>query len=164
MSWNTILTTQLYLDTVEFQEAIWFHEDNLIRMPADHVKRDTYEPDPWFQSRETYMPQVFLVGSFKGQEPPKFPKDDSNISQRGRTPEEKGACPCRHCGSGKHWDYECRHSFKGNQAARANLPQICKEQTVAQNEYDGLYYSLTSDSKTEQDFREPLWNYVSDCL
>jgi len=79
-SWNTILTTQLYPDAVEFQEAIRFHEANLMRMPSDLVKRETYDLEPRFQSREAYMPQVFLVGSFKGQEPPKFPKDDSNVS------------------------------------------------------------------------------------
>ena len=33
--WNTILTTQLYVDAVEFQEAIQFHEDNLMKMSAE---------------------------------------------------------------------------------------------------------------------------------
>jgi len=163
-SWNTILTMQLYLDTVEFQDAIRFHKDNLMRMPPDvTLRKEKYEQDFRRQSKESYTPQVYLVGSFKGLEPPKFPKDDSNVSQKGKTPEEKGAHPCRHCGSGKHWDNECRHSFKGNRAARANLSQISGEETIAQNEYDDLYYSL-SNSETEQDFHEPLQNYVSDCL
>jgi len=35
---------------------------------------------------------------------------------------------------------------------------------IAQNEYDDLYYSLSSDSEMEQDFHNPLRNYVSDCL
>ena len=106
---------------------------------------------------------MYLVGSFKGLEPPKVPKDDSNVSRKGKTPEEKGARPCRHCGSGKHWDNECQHSFKGNRAVRANLSQISGEETIAQNKYNDLYYSL-SDSETEQDFHEPLKNYISDCL
>lgn len=121
-NWNTILTMQLYLDAVKFQEAIRFHEDNLMRMPTDLTQRkETYEQDPRFRNKETYTPRVYLIGSFKGQELPKFPKDDLNVSRRGKTPEEKGARPCHHCGSGKHWDYECRHSFKGNRAVRANL-------------------------------------------
>lgn len=56
-SWNTILTTQLYLDAVEFQEAIRFHEDNLVRMPLDFaLKRETYDQNPRFRDRETYAP------------------------------------------------------------------------------------------------------------
>ena len=42
--WNTILTTQLYIDTVEFQEAIWFHEDNLMRLSAEGVfKKESFD-------------------------------------------------------------------------------------------------------------------------
>ena len=116
------------------------------------------------QDKEAYAPRTFLVGAFKGQEPPKFPRDDSNVSRRGKTPEEKGARPCRHCGSGKHWDNECRHSFKGNRAARANLSRASGEESRAQDDYDNLYYSLDSDSETEQDFHESLRNYASNCL
>jgi len=166
-SWNTILTTQLYIDTIEFQEAVWFHEDNLIWMSAEVTfRKELYEQDYQFQNKDTYTPQawVHLVGEFKGQELPKFPKDDANISKWGKTPEEKGAWPCHHCGNGKHWDYECWHSFKGNRAARANLSQISAEGTIAQNKYDDLYYSLDSDSETKQDFHNPLQNYTSDCL
>ena len=166
-SWNTILTTQLYVNAVEFQEAIRFHEDNLIRISAEVTfRKESYEQDYRFQNKDTYTPRTraHLVGAYKGQEPPKFPKDDTNVSKRGKTPEEKGARPCRHCGSGKHWDYECRHSFKGNRAARTNLSQTSAEGTIAQDEYDNLYYSLDSDSETEQDFRNPLQNYALDCL
>ena len=164
--WNTILTTQLYVDAVEFQEAIRFHEDNLMKMSADVIfRKESVDQGYRFRNKETNSPRVHvhLVGSFKGQEPPKFPKDDSNVSRRGKTPEEKGARPCRHCGSGKHWDNECRHSFKGNRAARANLSQTSSDEETAQNEYDNLYYSLNSDSETEQDFHNPLRNYVSNC-
>lgn len=162
--WNTILTTQLYVDSVEFQEAIRFHEDNLMRMSADiNFRKEAHDQDQRFRNKEAYTPRIYLVGAFKGQEPPKFPKDDSNVSRRGKTPEEKGAWPCRHCSSGKHWDNECRHSFKGNRAARANLSRIPSEEIEAQGEYDDLYYSLNSDNEAEQDFPDPLRNYVSTC-
>lgn len=45
-----------------------------------------------------------------------------------------------------------------------NLSQVSAEGAIAQNEYDDLYYSLDSDSGTEQDFCNPLQNYTSDCL
>jgi len=47
-SWNTILTTQLYLNAVEFQEAISFHEDSLVRMPSDLKKREIYDSESRF--------------------------------------------------------------------------------------------------------------------
>jgi len=163
--WNTILTTQLYVDAVEFQEAIRFHEDNLMRMSADtNFRRELHDQDHRFRSKETYTPRVYSVGAFKGQELPKFPKDNSNVSRQGKTSEEKGAQPCCHCGSRKHWDNECRHSFKGNRATRMNLSRISSEEIEAQSKYDDLYYSLNSDNETKQDFPSPLRNFVSDCL
>ena len=91
-------------------------------MSADIVfKKESYDQDYWFQNKETYTLQAHLIGSFKGQEPPKFLRDYSNISSWGKMLEEKGAQSCCHCGSGKHWDNECRHSFKENWAAQANL-------------------------------------------
>jgi hypothetical protein len=92
---------------------------------------------------------------------PKFPRDDRNVSKRA-TPESKGARPCRHCGSGKHWDNECKHSFKGNRAARANLASVSSEYFEAQDRYDELYYGLEIDEETsesteqsKQDFEQP---------
>ncbi|KAJ7351236.1 hypothetical protein DFH08DRAFT_992492 [Mycena albidolilacea] len=84
-------------------------------------------------------------------EPPKFPKDDSTVSKK-ETPESKGARPCRHCGSGKHWDNECRHSFRANKFARANLATASADDECAQEEYDELYYNLGD----KQDFYIPL--------
>ena len=41
-----------------------------------------------------------------------------------RTPNSVGARPCRHCGSGKHWDNECHHSRKGERLARVHCVQL----------------------------------------
>jgi hypothetical protein len=104
---------------------------------------------------------VNLVGWSSNLPAPKFPKDDKNVSKRA-APESKGAHPCRHCCSGKHWDNECKHSFKGNHAARANLGSTTSEDVNAQDEYDDLYYGLGSDEETDnladetqQDFQQP---------
>ena len=156
-NWNTILTIQLYSTTTDFQTAIKYYEDTLMCID-DSYRRDrpersfrTFKNDREYSTsnKEPYVSKTYLIGSSKNLEPPKFPKDDSNISKKGFTPEEKGARPCRHCGSGKHWDYECRHSFKGMKRARANFgsTERDEENEEAQKEYDDLYYSLDSDGE-----------------
>ena len=89
---------------------------------------------------------------------PSFPKDHSNISPR-KTPDSVGVRPCRHCGSGKHWDNECRHSRKGEKLARVNCIQLEDNDLKAQDDYDNLFYELESDSEEgsdQQDFCRPL--------
>ncbi|KAJ6454793.1 hypothetical protein C8R45DRAFT_1111727 [Mycena sanguinolenta] len=153
-TWNTILTTQMYRDIVEFQAAICYHEDALMkldRQERDYGYRDRNrdrERDRDYSRNNTRMAQVNLVGWSANLEPPKFPKDDRNVSKRA-TPESKGARPCRHCGSGKHWDNECKHSFRGNREARANLANSNSEDLEAQGSYDDLYYALDSEEESE---------------
>ena len=88
---------------------------------------------------------------------PSFPKDHSNISPR-KTPDSVGVRPCRHWGSGKHWDNECRHSRKGEKLARVNCIQLEDNDLKAQDDYDNLFYELESDSEEgsdQQDFCSP---------
>ncbi|RDB19963.1 hypothetical protein Hypma_012730 [Hypsizygus marmoreus] len=171
-NWNTVLTTQLYTDVIEFQSAIRFHEDTLMRLESNLTvptyRRKRFESNYRDQGHPRDPPRVphsfprtNLVGASRGMEPPKFPKDDNNVSRRSAIPEQKGARPCRHCGSGKHWDNECKHAFKGNRAARANLASVDEETLQAQKDYDGLYYDLDSEeedhtSETQQDFCNSL--------
>ena len=68
--------------------------------------------------------------------PPKFPKDDSNVSSK-QTPEQKGVRPCRHCGSGKHWDNECKYATKIT--TRSYSIDSLDEEGHAQWEYDQAY-------------------------
>ncbi|KIJ30039.1 hypothetical protein M422DRAFT_105385, partial [Sphaerobolus stellatus SS14] len=70
---------------------------------------------------------------------PTFPKDDANVSKKA-TPESKNARPCRHCDSGKYWDYECKHSHSGMRFARSRKIEWTVDDEEAQNEYDDLYY------------------------
>ncbi|KAF8981323.1 hypothetical protein BDQ17DRAFT_1438474 [Cyathus striatus] len=82
------------------------------------------------------------------------------------TPESKNARPCRHCGSRKHWDYDCKHARKGMRQVRANLVSVDPEpdDLQAQADYDDLYYNISSEDKDtlgdkkEQDFELPLQN------
>lgn len=161
--WSTVLTPHLYNDAEEFQIAIKFHEDNLTRMDSRAVRFDpnTTGRDNFFQPKQFTNfrnARTNLVGWSKNSTTPEFPKDDSNISPRG-TPEDKGARPCRHCGSGKHWDPECKYSRKAERKARANLSTTNQDETTAQNQYDELYYGLQSEDEYEsaqEDFYNPL--------
>jgi hypothetical protein len=63
--------------------------------------------------------------------------------------------PCHHCGSGKHWDLECKYSQRRERLARVNFAEVTKDEVQAQAEYDDAYYELESDRETnelEQDF------------
>lgn len=143
--WTNILTAHLYTNLEDFQTAIKFHEDNLMKL--DSYRRWDYTPPRDFQPRESPRnARVNLVGWSPTMQKPQFPKDDSNVSKRG-TPEEKGARPCRHCGSGKHWDPDCKYARKGAHQARTNLVQGTEEDIEAQKEYDDVYYDLPSDDE-----------------
>src|SRR6202050_100001 len=89
---------------------------------------------------------------------PQFPKDNTNISPH-KTPKLIGTRPCRHCSSRKHWDNECRHSRKGERMARVNHIQLEDNNVRAQEDHNGLFYELESDTKgesTQWDFCRPL--------
>lgn len=63
------------------------------------------------------------------------------------------------CGSGKHWDPECKYSRKGERKARTNLSVTNSEDIEAQNNYNELYYGLQSEDEYEsaqEDFPNPL--------
>jgi hypothetical protein len=98
-SWVSILNPHLYDDVTDFQSAIRYHEENLMRM--DGMREPPESRRYFFKPKDTPLTsRTHLVGSSGRLDPPKFPKDDSNVSKR--TPESIGARPCRHCGSGKH--------------------------------------------------------------
>lgn len=159
--WTTILTPHLYSNLEEFQLAIKYYEENLLRLEGFRNSRpeldyNSNQRDSNKSSFQNYrQTKSNLVGWSKTTDKPEFPKDDSNVSTRA-TPEEKGARPCRHCGSGKHWDNECKHSRRGNRAVRTNLVQTNDEDVNAQHEYDEMYYELTSEDEKEKDFEQTL--------
>ncbi|KIJ31943.1 hypothetical protein M422DRAFT_98532, partial [Sphaerobolus stellatus SS14] len=151
--WTTILDPGRYVTAMEFQSAIKYHETSLSHAPfADNssLERRIRSLE---QSMRGNPSTSSLGGSFKcqtfarthkiGSSPltlrPTFPKDDTNVSKKA-TPESKNARPCRHWGSGKHWDYECKHSRSGMRIARSRKIEWTIDDDEAQNEYDDLYY------------------------
>ena len=151
-SWVSILNPNLYDSLSEFQEAIKYHEENLIHL-GQHFRepREDHEPKrPFFRNKgQVISRKSYLVGWSSKLEPPKFPKDDRNVSKK--TPESMGARPCRHCGSSKHWDNDCKYSRKATKAARSNRVSVDDEELQAQEAYDELYYDLTSDEESDKE-------------
>jgi len=124
--WTPVVTPHLYQTLEQFQLAVKFHEDSLMRAGNEFIPslRNQY------YSKEVPLKNPFnpfhnqrananLIGWTQAMSKPQFPKDDSNVSPRG-TPEEKGARSCRHCGSGKHWDQECKYVHKGERSMRVH--------------------------------------------
>lgn len=151
-SWSPILQPQFCNTIVEFQNAVKYHEDNLVHASNAYnsntqASSSTARP-AFIPNRNNFQrARTNLVGWSKDMPPPEYPKDDSNVS-RNKTPESIGARACRHCGSGKHWDKECKHARQGERRARTNFVEIQEESLEAQDQYDELYYG----SDTEQDF------------
>jgi hypothetical protein len=84
-----------------------------------------------------------LVGFHQDIGKPLYPRDDKTIA-KGKTPEEKGARPCRHCGSPKHWDYECKYARKGAKRVKANFVSPSGDYLEAMSAYEEAYYEESS--------------------
>ncbi|THH19755.1 hypothetical protein EUX98_g8715 [Antrodiella citrinella] len=127
-SWKTLLTPRLYQTTREFQNAIREHEDDLLETEPSRNRFNRWSPR--FTSTDHAEASVNAIGFSPNLPKPSFPKDDANVSKR-TPPDEKGARPCRHCGSGRHWDNEYADTER------------------AQDEYDECYYDLNSDDEED---------------
>ena len=159
-SWSSLLKPNLCKSVMQFQNAVKYHESTLLAMHQPQLNVVTQFPNQAFQSQR-FRPgkaHMNMVGWTPSLEPPKFPKGDKNVSSR-KTPKSVNARPCRHCGLGKHWDYECKYSPKGERQARVNYVLLSDPGVEALNAYDDLYYKLESSDESEndlQDFHEPL--------
>ncbi|KZT20046.1 hypothetical protein NEOLEDRAFT_1028540, partial [Neolentinus lepideus HHB14362 ss-1] len=156
--WRNVLTTHLYDNIVEFQAALKYHEDTLMKM--DSLTRPSFTPEyrdnrPKCDPKSRFKSFARQVDTSSGQRKigwssnmpaPLFPKDDTTIS-KGRTPEEVGVCPCRHCSSGKHWDYDCKYSCKGAKQVHVHLAQCSDDELEAMWEYNEAYYGGISDTE-----------------
>ncbi|KAJ3751601.1 hypothetical protein EV360DRAFT_89572 [Lentinula raphanica] len=149
-SWINVVTPHLYTDVDEFQEVIKFHENSLMALSRPYRGYWSQENSSSYKNSAPTKARVNLVGSSPNLPPPQFPKDDSNVSKKA-SPEDKGLRPCRHCGSGKHWDYECKYARKGMKRVRMNHIVTTPEDVQAQKEYDDAYYDLSSDDEPEKE-------------
>ena len=68
---------------------------------------------------------------------------------RKTTPESKGARPCKHCGSGKHWDNECKYAKTASHSVCSRYSSV--EEDNADLAYEDLYLEALHDSESETD-------------
>jgi len=164
--WAQIIDTQRMRDLEDLQDAIKYHEERLEgggisdsrlseleRLVNQLVNQNSYRKAPkrFFKNESAARAQTTLVGFHASMAPPIRKPDDSNVSPNGRTPESKGARPCRHCGSAKHWDPECRHAKKGNKKARSNHISYPSDYWKAQEAYEDLYYASSTNERENRD-------------
>ena len=155
--WTPIITPHLLQDLEQFQLSVKFHEDSLLKLGGgenSYTRSGTQGYSKDNSHRSPYNPfrnaHVNLVGWSKATANPQYPKDDANVSPRG-TPEEKGTRPCRHCGSSKHWDKDCKHARKWEKRARTNMVATTAEEDKAQEVYNDAYYEQFSDEEDMED-------------
>ena len=127
--WNQVIDSQQCVDLDDFMNAVKYHEDALTgsysgndsnlerRIRQLEASLGAPRPTGQFRPRHNFcnLPlnaNTNLVGYHPSIGSPPFPRDDTVVS-KGQSPEDVGARPCRHCGSPKHWDYECSHARKG---------------------------------------------------
>lgn len=92
---------------------------------------------------------------------PNYPKDDRNVSKKA-TPASKGARPCWHCGSGNHWDNECKFSKKNATEARVHFASITGDELEEQDSYETLAAASSSDSEPSSSESESTDDSESD--
>lgn len=172
--WFQIMDTSRMRDVGDLQTLIQYHEDRLRRTNTEESRVDElekrlksleYSKNRYSDSKTTTPggnfqrnnARAMLVGSHPKLPNPTHEKDDSVVSKK--TPESMGARPCRHCGSGKHWDNDCRWSTRGPRKARAMLASSEPDYIEAQLEYEQLWCDADEDEgpedDTNQDFSRP---------
>jgi hypothetical protein len=165
--WAQIIDTQRLVSLEDLIDAIKYHEERLEKGTVSDDRIDEIERRlrdltsrngngsnnyrPFRRDRPSpsspHQASTNLVGSHATIGKPPYPQDDNTVSKNGRTPESKGARPCRHCGSPKHWDNECRYSKKGGKLVRSNYANPTTNYLETQQDYEDLYYATTDEEE-----------------
>ena len=129
--WSVLIDTSRIQTLEELQYYIKYHKQSLLRNPETqtqdlekHLQTLEQRSSNWSSKfSKTFEVEVEAnytqKRTFKKQKPigahvkftnHSFQKRDDIVS-RGKTPKDKGAQACRHCGSLMHWDFN--HPFDG---------------------------------------------------
>jgi len=128
--WSILIDTSQINTIANLQYHIRYHEDSLLRNPDTQAQdlerrikalesRSSNRSSKFAKTFETEADAHFVkkknfkrkpIGAHVKFSDYRFPKNDKIVS-KGKTPRQKGACPCRHCGSLNHWDFD--HPFTG---------------------------------------------------
>ncbi|QRW24333.1 hypothetical protein RhiXN_10657 [Rhizoctonia solani] len=179
-SWTTHIDTSRIVTWEDFLDKIAWHEEDLLGKDSSHnsdIQRQLHQMQSTLKrlegnrhsrpSARSHLAGSKPVGWHQNNPPPKYPKDDSTVS-KGKTPKDKKARPCRHCGSMMHWDRDCKHAKKNSRFVQSHMAQADDDEWEAQEAYEDLcdeaYLDETeydtegeeSVSEEEQDFHKPL--------
>ncbi|KAG9024561.1 hypothetical protein FS837_005313 [Tulasnella sp. UAMH 9824] len=162
--WHSVIDTSTLRHTVDLQDKIIYHEDALMYGPgssADGFERfERRIPHKVEANRAAKMlprgkatdnpikrdAHAYLIGFHKDLGKPPFPQDDRTLA-KGKSPEEKGTRPCRHCGSPKHEDNECKYSKKGARKVKANFANPSEDYLEAMSAYEEANLGETSEEE-----------------
>jgi hypothetical protein len=106
------------------------------RKPSNYVKTFETEAEANFVKKKPFKKRP--VGAHAQFSDYRFPKNDKVIS-KGKTPGQKGARPCRHCGSLNHWDFDHPFNGKDDKRAKAFLSSLDSEALEAYLAYESRY-------------------------
>ncbi|QRW19991.1 Retrovirus-related Pol polyprotein from transposon [Rhizoctonia solani] len=179
-SWTTHIDTSRIVTWEDFLDKIAWHEEDLLGKDSSHnsdIQRQLHQMQSTLKrlegnrhsrpSARSHLAGSKPVGWHQNNPPPKYPKDDSTVP-KGKTPKDKKARPCRHCGSMIHWDRDCKHAKKNSRFVQSHMAQADDDEWEAQEAYEDLcdeaYLDETeydtegeeSVSEEEQDFHKPL--------
>jgi hypothetical protein len=164
--WSILIDTSRINTIPDLQYYIKYHEEQLVRNPETQTQdlekrikaletRSHQRSSRYVQTNEAEADVNFVKKKFFKKKPVgahakfssyQYPKNDKIVS-KGKTPEQKGARPCRHCGSSNHWDFD--HPFNGNEnrKARTFLADLDTNALEAYVAYENCYL----ESETEDD-------------
>src|ERR1700683_208268 len=94
-SWSSILQPKFCKMIVNFQNTVKYHKSTLLAMMPQSTNLVSQFPNRAFQTQQFHPWKAYtsLIEWTLSLEPPKFPKDDKNVSPR-KTPESINAGPC----------------------------------------------------------------------
>ena len=152
-TWCTIIDTSTIFTYQEFMIKIKYHEEMLSTMPRNSFSslahKDSDRPHHIWKSKHSHKDKMKRLQAkahaVSTSQKPAYPKDDLNVSRK-HTPESLNKRPCFHCGSGKHWDNECKYAKKNTKQARVHFSSIIDDELREQEEYEDLENLFGADS------------------
>ena len=178
--WSILIDTSRINTIQDLQYHIKYHEEQLVRNPETQAHnfekclkalegRPSRRSTRFVQTNEAEAEANFVrkklfkkrtVGAHAKFSSYQFPCNDQ-IILKGKTPKDKGARPCRHCGSSKHWDFDHPLNGKGDRKAKAFLANLDSEALEAYVAYEKCY--LESDSEKDTNPSSPPEEQESPC-
>ena len=157
--WSVTIDTSRINTLSNLQYHIKYHEEALIQNPDTqthklerHIKaleERSSEPKAEALFAKNKLFRRKLVGAHALFSDYQFSKNNKIVS-KGKTPGQKGAQPCQHCGSLNHWDFDHPFNGKDDRRAKAFLSSLDSKALKVYVTYKNCYLE---DSEPEE--KEP---------